>query len=237
MFAVRRMLVAVMSALLTLTAIPPAAQAAGQAANRPVGYAFLQTEPDGRTPVRWNPCRTIRVRVNPGPAGKDESVLMFDAMQRVAKATGLRLQYVGTTTYMPQRSRPMPAWVKAEIVIAVATKTKGRWFSDAFSDSGSDVLAVGGPAGHHLVDTGFTWWDSGRVVMSLSTVKDPRYRQVSRVRVYMHELGHVVGLGHSGDRTQVMAPIANPYGELAWGKADLAGLRAVGASAGCFATD
>ena len=43
----------------------------------------------------------------------------------------------------------------------------------------------------------------------------------------MHELGHVVGLGHSPDQHQVIAPSASLPAAV-WSAADLRGLRTLG---------
>lgn len=52
-----------------------------------------------------------------------------------------------------------------------------------------------------------------------------------RTDVYLHETGHAMGLDHVRDRREVMSPTA--YGLTAYGPGDIAGLRAVGISAGC----
>jgi hypothetical protein len=51
----------------------------------------------------------------------------------------------------------------------------------------------------------------------------------------LHELGHVVGLGHTSDRAQVMFPDILPLGTAAYGAGDLTGLRQLGRAAGCLA--
>ena len=53
--------------------------------------------------------------------------------------------------------------------------------------------------------------------------------------VLMHELGHLVGLDHVADRSQMM--FATVTGKpAAWADGDLAGLRQVGRTAGCLKT-
>lgn len=57
-------------------------------------------------------------------------------------------------------------------------------------------------------------------------------------RIMLHELGHVVGLGHVSDPNQVMhGPITDPSSATnsAYGIGDLAGLRLLGRQAGCQA--
>ena len=50
--------------------------------------------------------------------------------------------------------------------------------------------------------------------------------------VLMHELGHLVGAGHSQDSADMMYPEATP-GPAAWGAGDARVLRAAGERLGC----
>jgi hypothetical protein len=55
-----------------------------------------------------------------------------------------------------------------------------------------------------------------------------------RSNLYLHELGHVVGLDHVGDRKQVMYPLVSKSSPAKYAKGDLAGLRRLGKPAGCL---
>jgi hypothetical protein len=50
--------------------------------------------------------------------------------------------------------------------------------------------------------------------------------------VLMHEIGHVVGLDHYNNRSQVMHPSA-ALPAAVWGAGDIAGLRQIGKVGGC----
>ena len=56
-------------------------------------------------------------------------------------------------------------------------------------------------------------------------------------RVVLHELGHIVGLGHVGRSDQLMfAELGVQSGPAEYHAGDLAGLRLIGKEAGCVAT-
>jgi hypothetical protein len=56
-------------------------------------------------------------------------------------------------------------------------------------------------------------------------------------RVFIHELGHIVGLGHVARSDQIMfSELAVQQGRAEFHAGDLAGLRLVGRDAGCLTT-
>jgi predicted Zn-dependent protease len=61
-------------------------------------------------------------------------------------------------------------------------------------------------------------------------------KQPSLGALLMHELGHAVGLGHAGDRNEIMYPTTLAGRASRWGIGDRVGLRLVGAAAGCIPT-
>lgn len=210
------------------------------------GYQVF-TNSDG-TVVRWNPCAPIHYAVNLGAAGSGggaaASSALSDVQAAVAKvsaASGLVFVYDGMTSIVPTK-----AWLDAatqpvagapQLVIAWAPAGSGAGRSDLF---GADADGEGG------------WWESGTSADGVHwvwqikrgfVVLDPAGAATyapgfgageSRGVLLMHELGHAVGLGHTGDQREVMFPVVSASSTAAWGPGDLAGLALVGAKAGCI---
>ena len=50
---------------------------------------------------QWNPCKTIKYRINPGYAGEGVIAFTQQAVELLERATGFGTKYVGTTTSVP----------------------------------------------------------------------------------------------------------------------------------------
>ncbi|MCU1677467.1 MAG: hypothetical protein JWM93_2225 [Frankiales bacterium] len=241
MRAVRRAVAALGAAVLVAMAAPvTAAEALGTTPASSTVTASLGSSKSYRlnsSHVRWNPCAKIHYRVNTtyATAGALRDVTV--AISRVEAATGLDFVYDGRTTVIPQSnyggsggSTPKP------VVIAWAKPGKGTGRSDILS--GGSELAVGS-----WVASG--WYDetgnhptritTGSVVLDVASNRLAHgfgSGRPTRGGLLLHELGHVVGLSHVNDRTQIM----NPYiiNRATYGNGDKAGLAKLGIKAGCL---
>ncbi|SDD35910.1 Matrixin [Geodermatophilus telluris] len=227
---------------------PPTSAAAGPAAVRPtpgVGaadaplgqpptvpeqgtWSALQHQGDGETPVAYDPCRPVHyvVRSDGGPAGAAR--LVAEAVAEVSAATGLRFVADGGTDEGWSEDRPaaqpgrygdrwapvLVSWETPATVPALAGTVAGVGGSEAWSAGGPYVYVTGAVA----VDA--EW--------ARSREGDPEGRAALR-GVLVHELAHVVGLGHVEDPGELMSPHGNATGQL--GPGDRAGLARLGRGA------
>ncbi len=182
--------------------------------------------------TRWDPCRAIHYLTNPANAAPGGTAAVTAAFVELSRVTGLAFIDDGTTGERPSDGRPayqpqQYGEVWAPVLVA--------WSDPAESPSlAADVLAFAGsnrfrPAGKPAR------YVSGEVVIDA-----PQIRQVLSSRgqgtvvlqeALAHELGHLVGLSHVVDDSQVMNPTLKKP-RATYGQGDLRGLATVGAG-GC----
>lgn len=190
-------------------------------------YTFISTQADGVTPVAYDPCRPVHYVIRPDgePAGGEEAITA--AIARVTEVTGLQFVYDGGTDEPSTLDREIfqPArygdrW--APVLIA--------WESDAqnpalageiVGEGGSTAVSLGG--GTQVLVTGTVSLDAGQFPQILH-----RRNGTAIVRaIILHELGHLVGLGHVDDDHQLMYP--ETQGDVVdFAAGDLTGLAALG---------
>jgi hypothetical protein len=199
-------------------------------------YTFLVANPDG-SPVRWNPCAPIHYATNLAEAPPGAAGVVAGALARVTAAPGITFVDDGSTTEIPASNRQpyQPhrygnAWAPVVIAWAHPSQTDVLPGGNVIGEGGSSwVQTAGGPkvfvSGEVVIDADNT----GSFASSFgagSTLGE----------LLLHEVGHVTGLGHTTDRSQVMYPVLEPLPAAAYGSGDLAGLDRMGMSAGCVAT-
>jgi hypothetical protein len=217
-------------------------------AKLPITYTFLHVQPDGCTPSRFNPCAPVHYIQNGAAAPSFVVENVREAFKRLSQATGITFVDDGLTDenarrgpYVPERypGRWAPILIVWEHFPAEQTSGESqilgntlpmrvdeitvsarlRFNVDAYNDEATKAPiqdgfgpAAGsgtGPIGRNNI----TW---GRIIL--------------------HELAHVVGLGHTREEGSLMYPDAaqqtiRPTG---FSKSDLAGLRYLGREAGCL---
>ena len=192
-------------------------------------YAFT-TLLDG-SPVRWDPCTPIRwtANVSRGPAGGLK--VLQDAVARVAAVTGTTWQYQGTTTATPAGGY-LPKSAQSSYPPVLIGWTDGAG-SDLLAGQSSSVLGMTRTAwfGVQTAEGKKIAATRAAVVALDRTDNLPLTGATSWSTVALHELAHVMGLGHVADRSQLMANILPAVTDLQAG--DRAGLSKVGRAAGC----
>lgn len=185
------------------------------------GYTFMTKNRDG-SPVTFSPCRRWDVVVNTDGAPQGAHRVVADAVATVRKATGLDLRLAGRTDERPtfkrdpyQPDRYGDRW--APILVGWTDHTDGS------SSSGREHAGEGGPI-TATGSTGQPQYVSGVVGIDV----DGRFNSDPAIlrAILLHELGHVVGLGHVDRPTELMYPVQG--GQLDYGPGDLAGLARLG---------
>lgn len=192
------------------------------------GYSFMLEQADGSgRPVTFDPCRPIHYVVRPDGQPPSGPAMLADALREVSRATGLVFVADGTTDEAPSDDRhlrrrwslrrtPAPvlvAWSTAAEWPALAGSTAGEAGPVQESVAGAPARLVGGQVVLDADDLGHAAGDAaGAAVVRL---------------ILLHELAHLVGLGHVDDPTQLMHETSSTA-LAGFGPGDLRGLHVLG---------
>ena len=181
--------------------------------------------------ARWQPCyRTLKVALNMNGLSAAERALVVQAFDEIKATTGIGYTIVGTTTMIPNRSNFGQTVKGVDIVFAFARPGQ----SNLFTAANPGVIGQGGASWFLNHNSSKSWneYRDGKVVISTAVLAQSA---PTRKLVYMHELGHVMGLDHvSSLGTQVMEPVMRNDRPAVWGLGDRAGLAKLGLKSGCL---
>jgi hypothetical protein len=190
-------------------------------------HSFLQHQP-GRPdePVTWDPCREIRYEINPEGAPDDEGetvAFVESAIAEVSSITGLQFEYLGLTDRRPEwKEQFVPVGGREPVLIAWATE-------DEVEELEGDVAGVGGAVSLRQGADRWRRYVSGGVTLDVEVFEDLEGEgdgEGHQRAILLHELGHLVGLGHVDSPGELMYP--DNLGLLHFGRGDLNGLVRLG---------
>ena len=228
--ALAGVLLVVLTGGLTLASRAGGDAANGSAAVSDAPYTVWERNADG-APVRWDACTPVPFVLRSDGAPPDAEADLRAALRLLGDASGLELVYVGTTDEHPhdgrlpfQPERYGPIW--APVLVAW-----GRPGEVGLRDTDRGIavpVAVGHPGRRGYV--------SGQVVLNRERT-DLRSgfddRSESWGATLVHEIAHVLGLGHV-DAPDELMHVYPGRGPVVLGAGDRAGLAAVGAETRCL---
>ncbi|WP_051441668.1 matrixin family metalloprotease [Arthrobacter sp. H14] len=190
-------------------------------------YSFMNPGRGSQGYVAYDPCRPLHYVIRDENMPDDGERMITEAIASVSAATGLQFVYDGLTEEDPLERRDLVqedlygdrwapmliAWVTPEEEPEVAGGTIGLGGSSFVSSSGSPTAYV-----------------SGAMMLDAPQIEDlagfPGGYEQARA-IVMHELGHVVGLDHVNDPSQLMYAESN-LEVTSFGAGDLTGLAKLG---------
>lgn len=232
---------------------PPAEDAASEPLGTPGPvpegggpHTFLAMQPDGVTPVAYDPCRPIHFVTRPGGPPEGDR-LIREAVAEVSAATGLTFVDDGTTQEGPSDDRAayqpdvygdrwapvLFTWSDTVESPRLGEVSAANPDLDPAAYAGSTSVGLG-PADGRGEDAQMVYV-TGAVTLDLADLGEmidgPDGRAAVRA-VIQHEVAHLVGLGHVEDQGQLMHPSIQPW-STSFGAGDLEGLAVLGSGA-CF---
>jgi hypothetical protein len=177
---------------------------------------------DGGEPVRW--CASqVEVVINDSQAPAGARKDLEAALSRISALSGIRFVVVGESDRIPDKNYHLsPGSPYPPVLIAWAYESQTDMLNPNIS-----AAAVANPA---ETDGGLRYVTGS---LAINVDHDVLYRPgfgagMSRGNLYLHELGHVLGLAHVDDESMLMNPTVGSRSPDGFAKGDRRGLLALG---------
>jgi len=204
---------------------------------------FKYTLPDPSTGfVHWDACRALEYVVNTENAPAGSMDILFDAIGRISEASGLKFSYLGTTNeklgdtrsmYQPNKYRTSTGWAPILVVFQNDAEFDASVTQNGYrSGNVKDVKGFATPLPAENNVTAAKGQSSRTYVSGVISIRSS-FAQSSinskdketLLGIYIHELGHLVGLAHVSDQNEIMYYMAD---NSQYGPGDLQGLAILG---------
>ncbi|HZT64902.1 MAG TPA: matrixin family metalloprotease [Acidimicrobiales bacterium] len=194
-------------------------------------HTFLFPDGRGGSLARWNPCQPIRYAVNTSDLPSFGLADLQAALAQVTAATGIRFEYVGTTDFVPSGSPvdSYPAGVDA--VVGWVSAAQFPLFASPTEAGYGGAQWVPSTSGGGVITHGYALVSGAAITRG--AVGAGFSSGVGEGHLLLHEVGHMMGLGHAANPADVMYPTNTLSSATSYGPGDLAGLRQL-SSGGCL---
>ncbi|MGZ4666079.1 MAG: hypothetical protein ACXV5Q_13885, partial [Frankiaceae bacterium] len=187
----------------TATATPTAPPTTGPTpppvTGDPTAYSLMFANPNQPgSYVGWTPCSTLRYRLNLAAAPTTATADVTEALRRITLVTGLRFSYLGTTDYVPSATTPGTYPTDTDLVITWSDAATVPVLAGSVIGVGGAYVTYSAPA--HLLRGGVSLDRQAGLPAGFGS-------GATTGALLLHEVGHVLGLGHETmDLLQVMYP-------------------------------
>lgn len=188
-------------------------------------YQFIATQPNSAAPVTYDPCRPINMVINERTMPSTATGVVEEALNELSGISGFRFNIEGYTDEGPSKNRKPfqperygDRW--APVLIAWSD-------ADEHGELGENVAGLGGSAriqvsrSHHVYVSGIVYLDGDDAARMVTHDNGRAYVKA----VVLHELGHLIGLGHVDDPGELMNE--SNTGLFGYGNGDLTGIAAL----------
>jgi len=220
-----------------VAALAPVLSAAGPAAaaTAPYSLRYIVLGYHKQVVARWNPCRahTYKVNLAAVPSASKKAILAETqtAVRLLGAKTGMSFVYKGATAEVPRVGSYDRQ--SADVIIAYTTPSRTNYsLAGAIVGQGGYNPGWKSTTGTAAIAKAMIVLDTPDLLRNYSPGFGPGRH---RANVLLHELGHVVGLGHASSARLLMNPYITGYTPSGYAAGDTTGLAAVGRRAGCIA--